>query len=438
MGLITSSNNNALLKHQDIYDLRKQIESLDAPCFDSEVYSKGLDIAAFYVRNGYVKFLDFSHKLLKDVGNCIKPYLKSLYSGIRYCPGMETVAKDMSSLEFVDRIDLESVKPDDKFYRYICWYAIGLWYACECLEKGYYSIDSLTRVMIQDMGETIRPEIIKCYEGARDWYKYHKIDEIVEKMDPYDEVKEFDSEFFDKPFSLRDQYYAPKNPGFLTITRHPGVLESHDILENLVLMDIMSSQLEKDGEVDARGALKQREELSNQDLYEWANREYNYFYDPEWNHVWVSYRLDPETALSHGEEVPLFPIEEALADIYSNEGKLPTKEEAEDVMIELLEDSFLQKFWEPTPEWDHTGPERMDEKQDIDLTPAENHQEPEQSKNFLRNKYKSYEEGLAEYLEWKESFLEPYEKPADEIDISSWTASFKALWEREELKEVWD
>ena len=30
-----SAKNATLLKHQDLYDLRKRIESIDSPCFDA-------------------------------------------------------------------------------------------------------------------------------------------------------------------------------------------------------------------------------------------------------------------------------------------------------------------------------------------------------------------------------------------------------------------
>lgn len=53
--------------------------------------------------------------------------------------------------------------------------------------------------------------------------------------------------------------------------------------------------------------------------------------------------------------------------------------------------------------------------------------------NFLREKYKSFEEGLAAYLEWEESMLERYDRPATELDKEMWTKSFKRLWEKEEL-----
>ena len=57
--------------------------------------------------------------------------------------------------------------------------------------------------------------------------------------------------------------------------------------------------------------------------------------------------------------------------------------------------------------------------------------------NFLREKYKNYEEGLEEYLDWKESQLEPSDT-VTEKDIQAWTGMFKTLWEQKELQAIWD
>ena len=192
-----SPKSTTLLKHQDVYDLRKHIESLDTPCFDAEVYSKGLEIAEFYVRNGYVKFLDFSHKLLKDIGSCIRPFLKSLYSGVRYCPGLESQSKEMSSLYFVDRIDVEGIKQDNMFYHNTWRSAFGSWHATEFIEKGHFSVTDYGKLMIKDFGDAIRPEIVKCYEQAREWYMYQHQHDVLEKMDPQDYVKRFDPDIID-------------------------------------------------------------------------------------------------------------------------------------------------------------------------------------------------------------------------------------------------
>jgi len=196
---IKSNKNSAPLKHQDFVDLKKRIESLESPGLDAEIYSMGLKMSEFFIRSGFVKFLDFAHKMLKDVGNCIRPYLKSLYSGIRYCPGMESFSEEMSSPDFIDRIDLKQVKVDDRFYLQIWSYAIGLWHASTYIEEGYYSIESIARLMVKDFGDVIRPKIVPCYEQSREWFDYHAQKDVLARMDSPEHVKEFDADTFDKP-----------------------------------------------------------------------------------------------------------------------------------------------------------------------------------------------------------------------------------------------
>jgi len=178
-----TNKKGTILKHQDFYDFRRQVESLDAPCFDPEVLSKGLEIAGFYIENGYVKFMDFSHQMLKDVGNCIRPFLKALYFGVRYCPGMESFSERMSSVDFVDRIDLSGIKQDNMFYDKSWRSAFGAWHATEFIDKGYYSIEDYSKLVIKDFGDTMRPEIVKCYEKAREWFEFNDRQDILAKMD---------------------------------------------------------------------------------------------------------------------------------------------------------------------------------------------------------------------------------------------------------------
>ena len=160
------------LTHQDVYDLRKRIESLDAPSFDAQVFSTGLEISAFYIRSGYMKFLDFAHKMMDDVGGCVRPFIKCFYSSMRYCPGLESFRDGMSSPEFVDRVDVGSIKHDNKYYRSNWKTAFGIWYASEFIGKDCNSLEALTERMVKDFGESIRPEVPACYRQAREWFKY--------------------------------------------------------------------------------------------------------------------------------------------------------------------------------------------------------------------------------------------------------------------------
>lgn len=199
MDKTSSAKNTTLLKHQDLYDLRKRIESLDSPCFDAEIMSKGLEIAAFYVSNGYTKFIDFSHKMLQDVGNCIRPFLKCLYSGVRYCPGLELSMPGMSSVDFVEKIDVGGIRQDNKYYQNTWKTAFGIWSACERIEEGYSSIESLAGQMVRDFGDAIRPEIAGCYEQARNWFSQKGRDDILKGMDSAKAVKAFNPDTFDRP-----------------------------------------------------------------------------------------------------------------------------------------------------------------------------------------------------------------------------------------------
>lgn len=132
-------------------------------------------------------------------------------------------------------------------------------------------------------------------------------------------------------------YAAKGKYNFLTIATHPGALTSSDLLANLVLLEIMSEQ-EQRGELDAEEALAQREAMSPQELNRRMEAASSDLYDPEWQQMWQRLNLDPTTGRTHqGKEISLEPIEK-------------------ESLVEMLEDLFLQKFWEPMQEWDHSGP----------------------------------------------------------------------------------
>lgn len=134
--------------------------------------------------------------------------------------------------------------------------------------------------------------------------------------------------------------YAPKdNLNFLTIAAHPGALTPQDVLSNLVLMGIMGDQERKSGEVNAEEALAQKANLSLPEEIKRENAATEYLYDPEWEQMWQRLNLNPETGRTWygNKEIQLEPIEKEIA-------------------LETMEDQFLQRFWEPMPEWDHSGP----------------------------------------------------------------------------------
>ncbi len=86
--------------------------------FDPELFSIGAEMAAYHIEAGARKFGDFAQRMIEDVGDAVRPYLKSFYEGARQFPGMEDFQKDMDEYHSVKDFDTESfdkaVEPIDK------------------------------------------------------------------------------------------------------------------------------------------------------------------------------------------------------------------------------------------------------------------------------------------------------------------------------------
>lgn len=68
---------------------------------DPEFISLGTQIAVYHAEAGARKFADFTKAMVADLGDAIRPYLKSLYSAVRDYPGMNE--KDFDTREEVER-----------------------------------------------------------------------------------------------------------------------------------------------------------------------------------------------------------------------------------------------------------------------------------------------------------------------------------------------
>lgn len=76
--------------------------------FDPELFSIGAEMAAYHIEAGARKFGDFAQRMIEDVGDSVRPYLKSFYEGARQFPGMEEYRKDMDEYRTVKDFDTES------------------------------------------------------------------------------------------------------------------------------------------------------------------------------------------------------------------------------------------------------------------------------------------------------------------------------------------
>lgn len=93
--------------------LRGKLGQLNAG-FDPEVITIGAQMAAYYIEAGIRKFLGVAKALIKDVGDSVRPYLKSIYMAARYMPEMAEFVDDMTPIAEVDAIDVDTITIDEE------------------------------------------------------------------------------------------------------------------------------------------------------------------------------------------------------------------------------------------------------------------------------------------------------------------------------------
>ena len=68
---------------------------------DPEILQAGIQLAGYHIEAGARSFAEYSKAMIADIGEAIKPYLRSFYEGVRYYPGFD--AKGMDSAENIDK-----------------------------------------------------------------------------------------------------------------------------------------------------------------------------------------------------------------------------------------------------------------------------------------------------------------------------------------------
>ena len=88
--------------------MRDKLNNLNAG-FDPELLAMGAEMAAYHVEAGARKFGDFAKRMVNDLGDGIKPYLKAIYNAARDLPGMETLESQMDEYSAVKSADIDAV-----------------------------------------------------------------------------------------------------------------------------------------------------------------------------------------------------------------------------------------------------------------------------------------------------------------------------------------
>ncbi|MBQ7156515.1 MAG: hypothetical protein IJR86_01795 [Bacteroidaceae bacterium] len=79
---------------------------------DPEILAIGAELAVGHIERGLTKFADYAKAMIADLGDTIRPYLKSFYNAVRDMPEAEEYVEQMDSYDDVRKFDVLSIKPD--------------------------------------------------------------------------------------------------------------------------------------------------------------------------------------------------------------------------------------------------------------------------------------------------------------------------------------
>jgi N12 class adenine-specific DNA methylase len=94
--------------------LRAKLGQLNAG-IDPEMVTAGIDIAGYYIEGGFRTFKAYSAKMVEDLGEAVKPFLKSFYLAVRNYPGFDgkgmNTEAEIDSLEELEKVEKAAALP---------------------------------------------------------------------------------------------------------------------------------------------------------------------------------------------------------------------------------------------------------------------------------------------------------------------------------------
>ena len=92
--------------------LRSKLNNLNSG-YDPELLQIGAEMAAYHIEAGARKFADFAKRMIADIGDNVRPYLKLFYNAVRDFPGMESYESEMTPYEEVREADVNNIKLEE-------------------------------------------------------------------------------------------------------------------------------------------------------------------------------------------------------------------------------------------------------------------------------------------------------------------------------------
>ncbi len=111
-----AKKSDRLISEDEYAELRKRMHEKLSQLnvgIDPEMLSIGIKMAVYHIENGAYKFTDYTRKMVADLGDAIRPYLKAFYNGVRDLPEAAEMAKDMDSYADVAATDVNAIAMED-------------------------------------------------------------------------------------------------------------------------------------------------------------------------------------------------------------------------------------------------------------------------------------------------------------------------------------
>ena len=109
---------NILVTDEMYEDLKKRMRAKLRGQFnvgiDPEILEIGIKMAVYHIERSSRKFIAYSKAMINDLGDEIRPYLKSFYNAVRDLPEMAEKSKEMDSYDEVSKFDVHNFDKEKK------------------------------------------------------------------------------------------------------------------------------------------------------------------------------------------------------------------------------------------------------------------------------------------------------------------------------------
>jgi len=79
---------------------------------DPEVMQAGITLAGYHIEKGARTFTAYAKAMIEDLGDVVKPYLKSWFLGVKFDPRAAAFSSEMDSAASVEAVDVDSLQAD--------------------------------------------------------------------------------------------------------------------------------------------------------------------------------------------------------------------------------------------------------------------------------------------------------------------------------------